>query len=227
MSSLPEQPAWESGIHQLEESERAKAGPGGILNRQASQLANRTKWLREQVESAVDYREYTFRKTESDPDGTIAGLSNTPVGKLFRVVQGVDAELSFIYYLNDGGLPVPVAELPGQQLIREVDKRISQVDGENITEIHDETGNIIGYLAADGRLFLPYLSNSVQDILNFLSGLLSSRSGTDIFRLGDGKNDTFIQGGDGRVYVPLLDLSIQDCFKRIESYASLETGKDI
>lgn len=32
MSNLPEQIAWESGIHQLEEADRAKAGPGGVLN---------------------------------------------------------------------------------------------------------------------------------------------------------------------------------------------------
>lgn len=42
MSNLPETPSWESGIHQLEEAERAKAGPGGVLNVQATQLANRT-----------------------------------------------------------------------------------------------------------------------------------------------------------------------------------------
>ena len=51
MSNLPEQPAWESGIHQLEEADRAKAGPGGVLNIQATQLANRTKYLKEQLES--------------------------------------------------------------------------------------------------------------------------------------------------------------------------------
>ncbi|EMW3550112.1 hypothetical protein ACUVHJ_003075 [Klebsiella pneumoniae] len=64
MSNLPEQTAWESGIHQLEEEDRAKAGPGGVLNIQATQLANRTRWLRAQVESVEDYREYTFYKSE-------------------------------------------------------------------------------------------------------------------------------------------------------------------
>ncbi|WP_432725332.1 hypothetical protein [Klebsiella grimontii] len=232
---------------------------------------------------------FTFFKTPSDPDGTIAGLAATTNGQSFWVAQGPNALSAAWQYQNVAGVAVLQAKQPGTaaitgtirefptltaaqadadagniptgstayyrssddsklavelinnsgimqptgrtmasgELVDDIDQRISQVDGVNITEVHDETGNIIGYLAADGRLFLPYLSNSVQDILNLLSGLLSSRSGTDIFRFGDGKNDTFIQGGDGRVYVPLLDLSIQDCFKRIESYASLETGKDI
>ncbi|HCI5868801.1 TPA: hypothetical protein NPN53_003414 [Klebsiella pneumoniae] len=117
MSNLPEQASWESGIHQLEEADRAKAGPGGVLNIQANQLANRTRWLRALVESAQDYREYTFYKSESDPDGTIAGLANTPAGKMFRVVQGLSDELAFIYYLNDSGIAVALTALLGRGAI--------------------------------------------------------------------------------------------------------------
>ena len=113
MSNLPEQIAWESGIHQLEEADRAKAGPGGVLNIQANQLANRTRWLRVLVESASDYREYTFYKSESDPDGTISGLANTPAGKIFRVVQGLTDNFSIIYYLNDAGVAVPLTAFLG------------------------------------------------------------------------------------------------------------------
>ncbi|SVZ14353.1 hypothetical protein Q7629_11375 [Klebsiella quasipneumoniae] len=117
MSNLPEQASWESGIHQLEEADRAKAGPGGVLNIQANQLANRTRWLRALVESAQDYREYTFYKSESDPDGTIAGLANTPAGKMFRVAQGLSDELAFIYYLNDSGIAVALTALLGRGAI--------------------------------------------------------------------------------------------------------------
>lgn len=51
MSSLPETPSWESGVLQLEEADRAKAGAGGVLNIPASQLANRTRYLKEQLEA--------------------------------------------------------------------------------------------------------------------------------------------------------------------------------
>ncbi|HDY6875754.1 TPA: hypothetical protein RRE30_004513, partial [Klebsiella pneumoniae] len=117
MSNLPEQVSWESGIHQLEEADRAKAGPGGVLNIQANQLANRTRWLRALVESAQDYREYTFYKSESDLDGTIAGLANTPAGKIFRVAQGLNDDLAFIYYLNDSGIAVALTALLGRGAI--------------------------------------------------------------------------------------------------------------
>ncbi|STS60981.1 flagellar biosynthesis, cell-distal portion of basal-body rod [Klebsiella pneumoniae] len=117
MSNLPETPSWESGIHQLEEADRAKAGPGGVLNVQANQLANRTRWLKALVESAQDYREYTFYKSESDPDGTIAGLANTPAGKMFRVAQGLSDDLAFIYYLNDSGTALALTVLLGRGAI--------------------------------------------------------------------------------------------------------------
>ena len=113
MSNLPESPSWEPGIHQLEESERAKAGPGGVLNIPASQLANRTRWLRVLIESGLDYREYTFFKTEDDPDGTIAGLDNTPSNQLFRVVQDENDPLSFKYFLNQSGVAIEVQSLLG------------------------------------------------------------------------------------------------------------------
>ncbi|HIE3015369.1 hypothetical protein [Klebsiella quasipneumoniae] len=113
MSNLPETPSWESGIHQLEEADRAKAGPGGVLNVPATQLANRTRWLKDQIESASDYREYTFYRTELDPDGTIAGLASTPTGKMFRVALGTDDILSFRYYLNDSGIAREVTSLIG------------------------------------------------------------------------------------------------------------------
>lgn len=51
MANLPETSAWEPGIHQLEESDRAKAGPGGILNIPPWQLANRTRYLKEQLDA--------------------------------------------------------------------------------------------------------------------------------------------------------------------------------
>ena len=114
MSNLPETPSWESGIHQLEESDRAKAGVGGVLNIPATQLANRTRWLREQVESASDYREYTFFISDSDPDGTIAGLASTPSGKMFRVAVGVNNILAFRYYLNNSGVAEEVTGLLGR-----------------------------------------------------------------------------------------------------------------
>lgn len=53
MANLTESSVYESGVYQLERSDPVDAGVGGdgVSNLQAKQLANRTKWLKEQVDS--------------------------------------------------------------------------------------------------------------------------------------------------------------------------------
>ncbi len=50
--NLTEAAQWEDGIYQLEESDPVMGGPDGIDNVQAKQLANRTRYLKAQVEQA-------------------------------------------------------------------------------------------------------------------------------------------------------------------------------
>ncbi|WP_439223645.1 sialate O-acetylesterase [Klebsiella pneumoniae] len=112
MTNISETSRWEEDIYQVKRGDKVEGGAAGVANIQARQLAARTRWLKGQLESAQDYREYTFYKSESDPDGTITGLANTPSRKIFRVTQGLNDDLAFIYYLNDNGTAVPVASLP-------------------------------------------------------------------------------------------------------------------
>ncbi|WP_256672122.1 hypothetical protein [Pseudomonas sp. o96-267] len=49
MANLPESPEWADGVYQLETSDPVEAGPEGIDNLQAKQLANRTAWLKAQI----------------------------------------------------------------------------------------------------------------------------------------------------------------------------------
>lgn len=54
MSNLPESPEWVDGIYQLEQSDPVLGGPGGIANRQAEQLANRTAYLKQAVDTLAE-----------------------------------------------------------------------------------------------------------------------------------------------------------------------------
>lgn len=51
MANLPESATWETGIYQLEEADLVQGGANGIDNMQGKQLANRTAYLKAQVES--------------------------------------------------------------------------------------------------------------------------------------------------------------------------------
>lgn len=65
--------------------------------------------------SASDYakNKFTFYKTSSDPDGTIAGLAATTDGQSFWVAQGPDALSAAWQYQNKAGVPVLQAKQPG------------------------------------------------------------------------------------------------------------------
>jgi hypothetical protein len=51
MANLTETVTWEPGIYQIETTDLVLGGPAGVANLQPKQLANRTSWLKQQVES--------------------------------------------------------------------------------------------------------------------------------------------------------------------------------
>ncbi|PQH19577.1 SGNH/GDSL hydrolase family protein, partial [Raoultella ornithinolytica] len=69
--------------------------------------------------SASDYakNKFTFYKTPSDPDGTIAGLAATTDGQSFWVAQGPDALSAAWQYQNKAGVAVLQAKQPGTAAI--------------------------------------------------------------------------------------------------------------
>ncbi|WP_227666399.1 hypothetical protein [Klebsiella variicola] len=56
---------------------------------------------------------FTFYKTPSDPDGTIAGLAATTSGQSFRVAEGPESTAAFKTYENQDGVAVLQASQPG------------------------------------------------------------------------------------------------------------------
>lgn len=51
MTNLTETANYETGVYQLETTDPVQGGAGGVDNRQAQQLANRTAWLKQQVDA--------------------------------------------------------------------------------------------------------------------------------------------------------------------------------
>ncbi|WP_148250085.1 hypothetical protein [Raoultella terrigena] len=120
MTDINEVSRWEDTISLLLRADKVEGGLYGAANRAPKELANRTRWLKDALESLSDYREYTFTTTAEDPDGTIAGLAATPAGKTFRVALGPVNDVAFNYYLNNEGVALLVAALPGMEKINQI-----------------------------------------------------------------------------------------------------------
>lgn len=67
MANLKEIAQWEDGIYQLERTDPVVGGEGGISNRQGLQLANRTAWLKQLVETLAPLDSPTFTGSPKAP----------------------------------------------------------------------------------------------------------------------------------------------------------------
>ncbi|HIG5548944.1 hypothetical protein LNX09_06530 [Klebsiella pneumoniae] len=164
--NISEAITWADFIYQIARSDKVEGGSGGVANLQAKQLADRTQFLKMLIESMSDYREYTFIKTEADPDGTIAGLTSTPAGKMFRVAQSGAEILSFRYYLNNSGVAEEVTGLLGRGSIT---NNIRTFDSLSLAEEDLSVGNIL----PGARVYIRSADNSaIADEYINLDGVL-------------------------------------------------------
>jgi len=86
MANLQESQTYEAGVYQLETTDPVVAGPEGISNLQAKQLANRTSWLKQQVDQLI-----------ADMGGLgiddVSGLQTALNDKLGLTAKAADSEL--------------------------------------------------------------------------------------------------------------------------------------
>ncbi|MGO0667757.1 hypothetical protein ACTO4W_09070, partial [Klebsiella michiganensis] len=181
MSNLQESPVWADGIYQLTDEtpvlgKQENVPGGGPSNVQAEQLANRTQWLKSNLLSIPDYREYTFYTSSDDPDGTIAGLAGTPDGKQFRVAQGSDADSSFIYYLNNSGVAVEVAKLPGQGAIEALIALINALEL-RVAPIQESPDALLDIVSRNGLRPFKIDDDNGETSLSLIARLLTGDSG--------------------------------------------------
>ena len=80
MATLPESAEFTPGIYQLEETDPVVGGPDGVDNLQAKQLANRTLWLKQEVE--------TLQQDLGSIDAYTRAEVDTLVGQSLTQAQG-------------------------------------------------------------------------------------------------------------------------------------------
>ncbi|WP_238142187.1 SGNH/GDSL hydrolase family protein [Klebsiella quasipneumoniae] len=95
-----------------EQSSSASAvSSAGSATAAAGSAAQAEEYKNDASEYALN--KFTFYKTPSDPDGTIAGLAATTNGQSFRVAEGPGATAAFKTYENQDGVAVLQASQPG------------------------------------------------------------------------------------------------------------------
>jgi hypothetical protein len=85
MANLTETANWETGIYQIETTDLVLGGPAGVANLQPKQLANRTAWLKQQVES-LGTANIDWSRIINEPT-TLAGYGITDAVPASRAVN--------------------------------------------------------------------------------------------------------------------------------------------
>lgn len=98
-----------------EKAEQNSSASAVASSESATAAAGSAAQAEEYKNDASEYalNKFTFYKTPSDPDGTIAGLAATTNGQSFRVAGGPEATAAFKTYENQDGVAVLQASQPG------------------------------------------------------------------------------------------------------------------
>ncbi|HBX4874683.1 TPA: hypothetical protein MH326_26460, partial [Klebsiella pneumoniae] len=111
--------AAEAAKSAAETAEQNSSTSAAASSESATAAAVSAAQAEEYANNASEYAQnkFTFYKTASDPDGTIAGLAATTDGQSFWVAQGPDALSAAWQYQNKAGVAVLQAKQPGTAAI--------------------------------------------------------------------------------------------------------------
>ncbi|GKI83812.1 SGNH/GDSL hydrolase family protein [Klebsiella variicola] len=111
--------AAEAAKSAAETAEQNSSTSAAASSESATAAAGSAAQAEEYKNDASEYalNKFTFYKTSSDPDGTIAGLAATTSGQSFRVAEGPGATAAFKTYENQDGVAVLQASQPGTAAI--------------------------------------------------------------------------------------------------------------
>ncbi|WP_283149728.1 hypothetical protein [Silvimonas soli] len=94
MANLTEQAQWEEGVYQLETRDFVRGGDGGVSNRQGKQLANRTQYLKAQIEQLANAAQTAITAKQLETARGIAMTGDASWSVNFDGSQDVTAKLT-------------------------------------------------------------------------------------------------------------------------------------
>ncbi|HHG1338509.1 TPA: right-handed parallel beta-helix repeat-containing protein [Klebsiella pneumoniae] len=217
MSEIIETGKWEDGIPFITRKDKVEGGNSGKINVQARIFANRTSYLRNQLDAyngLIKSGEIPFSDEEAAQEYIDEG--KIPEGGIFSV-RSENPDYWVDEFTNQNGKPVAT----GKHLLSEaaITARINMDENGNITFLKDADG--LNLIAVDdaGGLYIAGVSGTVQDRLN----ALQKNSSPAILRLTDAENAAFASVDEyGHLRLPGMPESMQEQLgalkKRMEEF---------
>ncbi|MGT4020469.1 hypothetical protein ACVTMN_23205, partial [Escherichia coli] len=148
-----------------ETAEQNSSASAVASSESATAAAGSAAQAEEYKNDASEYalNKFTFYKTPSDPDGTIAGLAATTSGQSFRVAEGPGATAAFKTYENQDGVAILQASQPGTAAITGTIREFPTLEA---AQADADAGNILSGATAfyrspdDSALAIEVINNS-------------------------------------------------------------------
>lgn len=210
MANIKEEKTWEEGIYQLEVTDPVVGGIDGISNKQAKQLANRTSYLKKQVEDNKSGADLALA-TKRDVDDS---YSKTEVDKKFTSVGTTIAEK-----LDKEGTAADSTKLGGLA----ADKYALKTEASDGLKIgsyllwSSDRTTPAGFLPADGRRLQKSEYIELFDVIGYTYG--GSGEHFNLPKFNDGK---FIRGTGGNA--ASLGIAQDDAIRNITGWFNTEAN---
>ncbi|MEI9825010.1 glycosyl hydrolase family 28-related protein, partial [Klebsiella pneumoniae] len=170
---------------------------------------------------------FTFYKTASDPDGTIAGLAATTDGQSFWVAQGPDALSAAWQYQNKAGVAVLQAKQPGTAAITGTIREFPTLAA---AQADADAGNIpVGSTAYyrspdDSALAIEVINHGgtleptgrKMPSQESIDGRVYLSEGSELTRVIAAGKPVLIQDELGRVYLAGMEAPVQEVLDRTD-----------
>ncbi|MCW9477441.1 glycosyl hydrolase family 28-related protein, partial [Klebsiella oxytoca] len=155
------------------------------------------------IVASLDTASFTFPDEES-------GLAGTTDGQYFRVPQGEDSEIAFIYYRNNSGVATIVATTPSEKLIS---NSIGHDEDSSLIKTVTPDNEVTSLQTESGEIFIAGMSESIQE--------MASRSGKDKTANLHSATDKdglqlIITDAEGKIRIPLTDFPLQDLLAQVQ-----------
>ena len=191
MTRLSEYARWEDDVYQIKRDDEVSGGRDGIANIQPLQLANRTSYLRQEVDVTQSMVMAEMRVYDSKEQAQTAIEAGTEKRRYFPVKGAGMAWAERFENIN--GVATPTGErMPNMAYVEDIEKRIPKVDAQlagriPLIAINDE---VVLWLV-DGRLESLFLGDNLISSLGPRTLVIN-----EDFNLADNGRISLIQVGD-------------------------------
>ncbi|WP_297916164.1 phage tail protein [uncultured Campylobacter sp.] len=207
MANIKEEKTWEEGIYQLEVTDPVVGGIDGISNKQAKQLANRTGYLREQIENDKNSVDTALAKKRDVEDS----YSKTEVDKKFTSVGTTIAEK--LDKTETAADSTKLGGLAADKYALKSEASDGLKIGSYLLWSSDRT-TPAGFLPADGRRLQKSEYIELFDVIGYTYG--GSGEHFNLPKFNDGK---FIRGTGGNA--ASLGIAQDDAIRNIQGWLAV------